>query len=286
MRDFASYVNNQRLPDKRGVSMRRDIDWWMEFVASKLAKCLFLLLLAAMLLLGKLFGQLAQDASRFPINDITLKGEIKITTAEKIHAALQPFNQTSFFGVDVNAVSASLHELPWIQQVSVERAWPDQLLIHVSEYDARYRWGDGYLLDASGSRFPNSGHQAFAALPLLIGPDGFESMVIDAYEKVEAVFLPIAAAKGQLPLKQLVLTPYLSWELHLDKQVVVKFGRDQFGERLQRFAEAYQVGKIPELEKLQTIDFRYRSGFAVKWQPAFAPKSNEAELIDASHTEI
>lgn len=279
MRDYAAYFNDRKKPEKRGVSINRDIDWWMEYLAGKMAKLLFLVLLAVLFLTIKSFWQVGKSHQAFPVQNITLNGNVVITRPKDIEKVLEKFSDKSFFTLSVQELANEITNLPWIEKADVTRLWSNGLIVDLQERKAVYRWGKDELVDASGNRFDNVDKELFANLPLLNGKDGHESEVIFAYEQLMD---KLGDRAEKLEIASFDLNKYLSWELHLQSGMVIKFGRDNYQQRLSRFVDAYQLGKIPKFDQLDGVDFRYRQGFSVKWKPEFSPKSMKALMLKAS----
>ncbi len=55
--------------------------------------------------------------------------------------------------VDLAAVRRAIHTLPWVDAVSVQRAWPRGLTVLVVEQIAAARWGERGLLNTRGELF-------------------------------------------------------------------------------------------------------------------------------------
>lgn len=283
MRDYASYFIDRKMPDKRGVSIHRDIDWWMEYLAGRMAKLLFVALLAVLFLVIKLFWQVGKSPTLFPIEQVALTGDVLITQPQDVEKVLASLSEKSFFSLDIDAVSQQIEALPWVESAQVTRQWPDGLSIDLVERQAAYRWGDNELVDADGNRFAKIDQHVFQHLPKLNGADGHESEVIFAYRQLRE---QLGSRTDDIGIEEFVLNPYLSWELHLQNGLVVKFGRDYYQQRLNRFIDAYQQGKLPDFVQLDSIDLRYKVGFSVKWKPEFAPKQEDEALIKASFEQI
>lgn len=285
MRDYVNYFNEPNRSDKKGVSVHRDIDWWVEYFAARMAKLIFIVLLLGAFLLVKSLWQMGKNHYAFPIERVELSGKLLITQEKDIAEMLNVMQSNSFFEVDLQALSAQLTDLPWVEQATIQRQWPDKLAIHLVEREVSYRWGERELLDAEGNRFAKVNHAVFEQLPKIDGVSGYEHQVIVAYQQL---MKELGGSAERLNIEKFVLNPYLSWELHLQSGLVVKFGRDDYTQRLKRFVQAFQSNKLPNIEQLTTIDFRYHRGFAVKWKAEFLPKSSteKGRLVKVSQTKI
>lgn len=283
MRDYISYFNDKNPSDKRGVSIKRDIDWWMEYLAGRMAKLLFLALLAVLFLVVKSMWQVGKSESAFPVERITLTGNVLITQPKDIQQSLVAVGQGSFFNLDIQQVSDEIESLPWVEKATVTRQWPDGLSIDLVERQAKYRWGTNELVDSEGNRFAKIDTDTFMNLPQLGGVDGHEAEVIFAYQQLLG---ELGSRANDLEIASFVLNRYLSWELHLQSGLVVKFGRDNYQRRLTRFVDAYQQGKLPSFGQLDSIDLRYQRGFSVKWKPEFAPETLNNPMLKVSAKQI
>lgn len=276
MRDYADYFIDRKPPEKRGVSIHKDIDWWMETITGHMAKLLFIVLLATLALAIKSLMQVGKSDVFFPIERITLSGDVRLTTSQDINQALAEEKKSSFFAVNLNDISDKLSGLPWVKSATVVRRWPDQLQIQLVEHSPDYRWGDNELIDSQSNRFANRYQALFNDLPQIHGPDGLEDEVIIAYQRLLG---NLGIHTEKLAIDKFILNPYLSWELHLQSGVVVKFGRDDYEQRLARFSEAVRAGKLPKIDQVDILDFRYHRGFAIKWKPEFTPQTQDGELV-------
>ncbi|MGY0398912.1 MAG: cell division protein FtsQ/DivIB [Ostreibacterium sp.] len=283
MHDYASYFIDRKLAEKRGATLNRDIDWWMEYLAGRIAKLLFVVLFAILFLVLKSFWLVGKSHAIFPIKHIVLTGNVLITQPKDIQRVLASLKTASFFNVDLDTVATKIEALAWVEVAQVKRQWPDTLSVSLTERKAAYRWGNHELVDADGNRFANINTNLFDSLPQIIGVDGYEPEAISAYQQLSTA---LGHDIGSLSIKALVLNSYLSWELHLTSGLVLKFGRDSYQNRLKRFVDAYKQGELPDFAQLETIDFRYKQGFSVKWKPEFIPNIVEKKLIKSITKQI
>lgn len=283
MRDYVGYFNEKKPPEKHGVSVHRDIDWWVGHLAGYLAKGLFLFLFALVFLVVWLIWQTGHNPQQFPITQIKIQGDIVITQPEEMQMVLGAVKEKSFFFADIAELKEQVSALPWVAAVTIKRQWPDTLLLEMVERKAQYRWGKSALVDADGNRFARPAQGFFDDLPLLVGMDGSEKTLILAYQQL---LHALGDDAWQLPVESLQLNQYLSWELHLSDGLVVKFGRDNYTRRMKRFVQAYHAGRLPTFSHLEVLDFRYFSGFAVRWKADYMPKSASDALVKVNETNI
>ena len=68
-----------------------------------------------------------------------------------------------------------------------------------------------------------------------------------------------------LGLKAITLSPRGAWRVTLANDVEVRFGRERFDDRLERFLSAAAPLLLKNENKVLYIDLRYGNGFAVGW---------------------
>src|ERR1700716_907559 len=104
--------------------------------------------------------------------------DVERVVKEKVHGA-------GLLSVDLAAVRRAIHTLPWVDAVSVQRAWPRGLNVLVIEQTAAARWGERGLLNTRGELFDSEERHVPPELAQLAGPDGKESLVAQRYLAAE-----------------------------------------------------------------------------------------------------
>ena len=172
--------------------------------------------------------------------------------------------------VDLASVRRALHQVPWVDAVSVQRSWPRGLNVLVIEQVAAARWGDSGLLNTRGELFATDEHRVPPELARLSGPQGKEALVAQKY----------LAAQGRLVQAGLRLTAMRldargAWEFDLANGVTVRLGRRQFDERFEKFMLAALKLVTQRGDDISYIDMRYTNGFAIGWRGSAARKPGE-----------
>ncbi|MGE9550962.1 cell division protein FtsQ [Erwinia amylovora] len=235
---------------------------------SRLAGIIFLLMvLGVMLAGGVVVVKWMNDASRLPLSRLVVTGQTHYTTNDDIRQAILSLGAPgTFMSQDVDIIQQQIERLPWIQQVSVRKQWPDELKIHLVEYVPVARWNDLHMVDAEGKSFSvPANHVGKEELPMLYGPEGSESEVLTGYHQMSDL---LAASKFKL--KAASMTARRSWQLVLSDDVRLELGRTEDMKRLKRFIQLYptlqqqaQTGN----KRISYVDLRYDSGAAVGWAP-------------------
>ena len=260
MSQAALNVRNREAQEKKARTGRSN--------GTRLAGILFLLMVMGVMAAGGVVVlKWMNDASRQPLSKLVVTGKTHYTTNDDIRQAILSLGEPgTFMSQDVDIIQQQIERLPWIQQVSVRKQWPDELKIHLVEYVAVARWNDVHMVDAEGKSFSvPASHIGKESLPMLYGPEGSESEVLAGYHEMRDV---LAASK--FTLKAASMTARRSWQLVLSDDTRLELGRNEDMKRLKRFITLYptlqQQGQA-ENTRINYVDLRYDSGAAVGWTP-------------------
>ena len=215
------------------------------------------------------FGMVKLD--RWPIRWLEVDGAFERVSAEQVRKAAAPLVDESFFSVDPRAIEAATRELPWVNQVVVEKTWPDTVRLYVTEYVPVAHWVEGQLIATNGDTFSVPGAEGIQGLPWLEGPEGSATQVIEAW----LAFNDILQPTGQV-IERISLDPRGAWTLELAQGTTVNIGREDAQLRVERLANAwYPLRALRGVAPLR-VDLRYSNGFAVRWPEALTSESRDA----------
>jgi cell division septal protein FtsQ len=122
--------------------------------------------------------QFFTTSPRFAVSRVTLSGNH--TLSEKLLLEqLGPVTGDNIFLLNLENLSSKLAEHPWVQTVSVRKAFPQEILIHVEERKpyARIKLDKVYVMDNFGVLLaPET--PAYRHLPLIVHPPTKEETVL------------------------------------------------------------------------------------------------------------
>jgi len=197
-----------------------------------------------------------------PIQAVSVSGRFqRVAPVDVERIVKEQVRGAGFLSVDLAAVRRTLHTLPWVDSVSVQRAWPRGLNVLVIEQVAAARWGERGLLNTRGELFATDERHVPPELAQLSGPDGKELAVAQRY----------LAAQGRLQQAGLRLTALRldargAWEFDLANGITVRLGRRQVDERFEKFIAAALKLVTQRGEDIAYVDMRYTNGFAIGWR--------------------
>lgn len=207
------------------------------------------------------------DPRTLPVRHVRINGEFRHLSPASLQDTASDVVRGGFFNVNVDAVRAVLLREPWVRDVTVRRVWPDSLSLHVTEQVPVARWSDAALLNADAERFAPERSTWPDGLPLISGPDGAESLMLDRYRYIEAAL----AARG-LGVARLDLDERRSWSLTLEQGPRIILGRREYMNRFDRYTMVLPGHILDSLRRIEVMDMRYTNGFAVRWRDAGRPQ--------------
>ena len=221
---------------------------------------LLLALMGATLALGV---QWLQDPYRFPLRVVKITSKLRHLQKDELQQALAPYLRGGFFTVNVTGIHDAVEALPWVYRATVQRDWPDRLIISFVEQEPVARWGRDALLNRYGEIFVPRKLPEALALPGLSGPEGHERTVLEQYRRCARTLAPLG-----LRIARIELNERRAWRIGLDNAVQLELGRVDTALRLQRFVRTFSEVFAGHLEALKRVDLRYSNGFSVYWQQA------------------
>lgn len=230
--------------------------------------------LSLMLFVAGAYGaDWALRAQNFPVRSVRFEGPFRHVTREQLERATLDAVRANFFLVDLGAVQQRVEALPWVQQASVRRLFPNAIAISFTEQQLAARWGADAWLNADGEVVHVSGDNLPSDLPRLDGPDGTSAQVFEEFHEFRE-----RLAALNLQLVGLALSARRSWRLDLQppegaRPFTIVVDRERPLPRLERFVRVYRAAFAREEDRnrVRQVDLRYTNGFAVQWYPAGSP---------------
>lgn len=247
------------------------------------AGCLNAVLLAAAGLYGAYAGghmpavvQAITARSGFAVDQIKVVGN-RETSEIDVLERLELDGWTSLIGMNANAARDRIATLPWVNQVSVRKTYPDAIEVKLSEREPFAIWqqnNDLTVIEASGKVITPFRGGSLSRLPMVVG-QGAELAGADFVKKVEAhpelarrakVYMRIAARR---------------WDIRFDNGVVVKLPEFNAETALADLDNMNRDGLLDR--DISIVDMRLADRVVVRLTPEAAER-READLKDKSKT--
>jgi len=201
-----------------------------------------------------------------PVRHVEVEGKFQRVAPVEIEQAVAPFAAAGFLSIDLASVRQSLEKIAWVDHAQVERSWPNGLRVFITEQVPAAKWGVDGLLNTRGELFLRDARHMPPELPQLDGPEGSESEVAKLYLETYPRLLAVG-----MRLAKVELDPRGAWQLGLGNGVVVRLGRQDVAQRLERFITVASPLVASRATDISYVDLRYSNGFSVGWNPGVKP---------------
>lgn len=195
-----------------------------------------------------------------PIRAVTLSGEFERVAPIQVEASLGELQGIGFLSADLESLRARVEALPWVDEARVQRRWPGEIQVIITEQTPAARWKESGLLNTRGQLFLPETRHAYAELPALAGPEGSETTVARRYLDMRGPLVE----RGQL-LTGVRLDDRGAWRLSLGGGMEVRLGRQDVDERFERFLQIVVPILASREDRAAYVDMRYTRGFAIAW---------------------
>jgi len=229
---------------------------------------------------------------RFPMKHITVEGDLQNAHPSQVREAIsQAAISRNILIIDIARAAAAAQELPWVDNVQIERQWPDTLVVYVNERVIRSRWNDDLWLDQAGNSVELAGFQD-TSLPQLRGVAGSEQQVLAQYQNWQNLLKPHG-----LMIAELNKSGRDSWEMIVSDipdptgslradvsqadgseadgeqlagktLISIKLGSVQPQSKLEQFIDLYDRSFGSVSSHIERIDMRYQDGISIEWKDA------------------
>lgn len=207
---------------------------------------------------------------RLPLRVIEIQGEFQQLDREAIQNTVVGAIDGGFFSCDMSKLRTAVLAMPWVDDVSVRRSWPDRLRMVVTEEVPLARWGEEALINVRGGVFRPASIEPFVELVRLSGPTGSEQRVVAFYQRAVA-----SARRRGMQLNEVELDQRRHWWLRFDDDLTVSLGREAVEHRLAQFFRVYPSLVTESTRRPERIDMRYAHGFAVRWRDASTESAHD-----------
>jgi len=203
-----------------------------------------------------------------PVRVISMDGSFQRVSPGQIEKAVAPFANAGFMSANLDDIQNAVEALPWVERARIQRRWPNSLHVTVIEQTAAARWGESGLLNTRGELFVKDAAHVPAELPRLSGPEGSQTEVAKRYLAVQGRMV-----EAGMRIAAVRLDERGAWEMDLDSGVIVRLGRRDVDERIDRFIHTASPVISHRLTEITYVDMRYSNGFAIGWRNPAAPAS-------------
>jgi len=203
-------------------------------------------------------GPIAKVFER-PIKSVVVEGEFHLISKQRATELIGDEINGDFLQLDLMELKAALLSDPWVEKVTLNRRWPDTLVVKIIEQKPIARWGDGFL-NQRGEIVRVENAEPLSGLPWLQGSESDAIEILQQYQDLSQIL----RSRG-LDVLALKCDNKKSWRLTVKNHVEIAIGRDQVMEKIRRFVTVYDTHLSSVWSDVKAIDVRYTNGVAVRW---------------------
>lgn len=226
-----------------------------------LKRCILFIILCAMAFAAFWIWHYVHNPQKMPVTKIIVQGAPASTEAQ-VEQVLSRSITSGFLAVKLPAIQQALEQLPWVDQVKLQRVWPNELMVTISPQKVVAYWNDQAFLNEEMEVTP-----FFSTIPLsenlprLYGPKDSQVKAGYYYQLLSQELFSL-----NLFIIQLQLTDNQDVSIMLNNGMKIQLGQKHILTRIKRFAKVYHhvFGQQKEVEG-DVVDLRYPSGMAVVW---------------------
>lgn len=225
---------------------------------------------------GEARAQLVElsTALGFRIEHIDVDGRFE-TPQGDLSAALGIAKGSPILAFDTAAAHERLKQLPWVRSATIERHFPDTVLLRIAERKPIALWqldGKFSLIDTEGAVIPIDDIGRFGKLPVVVGPGAppYAAGLIDLLAREPELARRVRAA---------VRVGDRRWDIHMDEKLRVLLPEDDPAGAWHRLAELARTGEV-FARNYSIIDLRLKDRVVVRK----APNDDQATDPKQRHT--
>ncbi len=221
---------------------------------------LLLSMVAVVLVAGVIWLPRVMD--HYPIRKVGVDGVHDVRRQQQVQTALAALvRDSNYFSVPLDKLYQRTRELSWVADASVRRQWPDTVMVDITERKPVAVWNQSLLVSSSGQPFKALKEYDLSGLPRLNGPDNRLDEVMSFYHSMSKVLREV-----NLTITSMDVNDRLTARLTLNNGVLVVVDRENYVNKLRRFARLYQGVLSTDSRKVAKADLRYADGIAVTWR--------------------
>ena len=186
-------------------------------------------------------------------------GSLHYVSKDALIGIIAPYQRLNWFYIDVHKVARAISAYPGIDQVKVEKYWPNKLVIEINEIKAIAYWEtQSQLLLANRQIITPKEFIATESLPIFHGDVDQRQLIMDKYDQLNRL------ANSKNHVITAVYYQGNQWRIILDNSIEVILGAGDIENKLNRLLNNFSEITLSKGKKIAAVDLRYHTGFAVE----------------------
>lgn len=169
----------------------------------------------------------------------------------------------NYFTADLQSLRNIAMGLSWVDEVSVERSWPQSITVTALPKQAVAKFGTERLVDAKGDVFVPADPE-LAEVESLVTLQGNKSqapVIMQQMQQINNWYAPLG-----IKVVDIILTPRMTWLVRFDDGLRVIVDNENTAQKLMTLSQLLANQLSDKREDIQAVDLRYRNGFTIAWK--------------------
>ena len=212
-----------------------------------------------------------------PIRNIEIANTLIYANSQDVKNAINEVGRLDYFFTNLGEITRKIENVDWVKSVSVEKKWPDTLIVKLEERIPYVRFGKSEFLDREGNRFFLPPHEGLKDLFPVDGEQGTEKKVLGMYALLKPWF-----KERNMELRSITLDNRQIWHIDTANEIKIILGKDDLNFRLKKLYNIYRIliDKESYRRIIKVIDLRYQGGgFSVQWTNGVNAKYISEEAV-------
>lgn len=169
----------------------------------------------------------------------------------------------SFFTTDLPVLQDAVLQMPWVEDVSIQRDWNRGIVISALPRQPVAKFGSERLIDANGQAYiPADSHSLYQPdFANLQGDSSQSALIMQMTQQVNTWFAPI-----DIKVQDVFLSPRMTWLFRFDNGLRIIVDNENTYQKLYGVSQLLDNQLANRRDQIQSLDLRYKNGFAITWK--------------------
>ncbi|WP_230660394.1 cell division protein FtsQ/DivIB [Psychrobacter sp. I-STPA10] len=188
---------------------------------------------------------------------------LSATQYQLLNETMQAQQVGSFFSTNLPVLQDAALQMPWIEDVSIQRDWNRGIVISVLPRQPVAKFGSERLIDAQGQAYIPADARSLQQPNFVTLQGGTEqsALIMQMMQQVNMWYAP-----ADIKVQDIFLSPRMTWLFRFDNGMRIIVDNENTYQKLFAVSQILVNQLASRRDEIQSIDLRYKNGFAITWK--------------------
>lgn len=188
---------------------------------------------------------------------------LSATQYQALNKSLQAQQGGSFFTANLPKIQEAALQLPWIEDISIQRDWNRGIVVTALPRQPVAKFGSERLVDASGQAYIPADSRSLQQPDFvnLQGDTSQSTAIMQMMQQVNSWYMPVG-----IKVQDVFLSPRMTWLFRFDNGLRIIVDNENTSQKLFSVSQLLKNQLADKQEQIQSLDLRYKNGFAITWK--------------------